>query len=72
MDVLITGVKNDKDLMNRIMNVINSLRVKPAVKPAVIPATLPAVIPATLPAVIPATLPLKRKCVFGFGDKSNI
>ena len=52
MDDIIDRIKNDKDLMDRIMNVINSLIVVPDVKPA----------------VIPATLPVKRKCVFGFGN----
>ena len=52
MDDLITRVKDDKDLMDRIMNVVNSL----------------SVVPAVVPAVIPATPPVKRKCVFGFGS----
>jgi hypothetical protein len=59
MDVLIERVMKDKDLVERIMKVIDILRVKPAI------------IPAHIPAVIPATLPIKRKCVFGFGDKTN-
>ena len=37
MDDLINRVKNDKDLMDRIMNVVNSLSVVPAVKPATLP-----------------------------------